>query len=412
MSIKPEDIITENTITPEEVALVKNVLADATSEDEKLMADLDSGKITPEPQDNITEPSMVVVNPNTGLASAFPVVDKELTEESIEGEETEESIDRSLAKLLDVDIDEICNIPNSQLDLPIDPKLISDNAKLMGIKDEEIPSLIGIIEQYRKKVKQNYYELLPGSIKSIVDKFCAESNNPTLKAKKMVTEMYLEQLIRDAGIDKIIVDMNQALNKAMNLQPVYRKALNEQQSNFENEIDKKIKVYQENIDKATDRDKVERTIETLKKVKAAFTEAYTLTDFNERLAQNKIKVKEFDIDKYARYVQEFLYKYEKDTPFIIKDISVCVPILFKNYNEVYTKRQIAKYIIAFIKFTQNMNSKDAADHTFMSNFISNIEKLSIIGTDTDGLDNEEINYTKIVSDNIEIGIRYINNITE
>ena len=82
-----------------------------------------------------------------------------------------------------------------------------------------------------------------------------------------------------------------------------------------------------------------------------------------------------------------------------------VPVIKKKLGHKYDNVQIAKFVIAFIKYTRDMKATDVVDHTFMSYFISNILNLTMI-TDTSS---KSVFSTTLLS-NICKGIDAINNL--
>ena len=239
-------------------------------------------------------------------------------------------------------------------------ELIDKGATLVDMN-----ALLDLIDEYRSTENAddvNWYVKLPESIKNNINKQCIDANNNTLWAKKVFALELIKGLITDAGIDKLIVDMQKSLEEAFDMGPLMEMILEKQKTSFEVNI-------QNVINKMKENNEDEAKIKQLEGVRDAYIESYKLDGLYNAICNHKIKVKDFDVEKYRRHCESFLFKYKKDTPFIISDISICIPILIRKLPE-YTSEELAKFIIAFIKYTQNMNSKDVVDHTFLSYFIS------------------------------------------
>ena len=90
-------------------------------------------------------------------------------------------------------------------------------------------------------------------------------------------------------------------------------------------------------------------------------------------------------------------------------IVVGISIYFINQNnKKYTVEEVARFMIAFMKYTMNMKANDVVDHTFMSYFVSNIINIDFASTGTQ----EENAFVNLFCSNIERGIRLINGYDE
>jgi hypothetical protein len=372
-------------ILPEdEIKKVREVLSEVRSDDAKLLQSLPSnqGKLENEGNtgEDIIKKATVYINPNTGEKSV-----------------SEEDIDTKLSKLLDIDIEDLYKLPESASDIPYDTELIKNNATNYGLTDADVAALLPIIDKYRSGEKLNWYNVLPDKIKDMINKECLAVNNISVAAKKLFAEELIKGIIRDAGIDRVIIDFQQAVNKAFDISGIMKMTLDYQSTIFE-------KKYLEIIEKLEKSGNTEKA-ELLRKVCAAYKQSYTYEDFIKAVKSGKIKVKDFDRKKYKRFISEFNYKYEKDTPFIIEDISKMAPILLRKFSAQFTVEQIINFVIAFCKYTGNMDAKYVVDHTFMSYAIINIINIELITKDQ-----EETAFTNILLNNIESAIKIVNNI--
>ena len=81
---------------------------------------------------------------------------------------------------------------------------------------------------------------------------------------------------------------------------------------------------------------------------------YNATIGGDYISCPKDKVYQIDIDKYKKHCKNFNYKYEQDTPFVIHDVSMLVPVIKKKLGHKYDNVQIAKFVIAFIKYMNKL----------------------------------------------------------
>lgn len=363
-----------NVLSAEEVKEISEVLAEETNEDIELVQSLPSNG-----GDNVEEelPTPEIME---GFATVNPVTGAYRLDER---SEEEKALDEEMAKMLDVQVENLYDIPDSIFDIPYNEELIKKNINEHGISDVEVVSeLLPVIEKYRKQEKADYYSLLPEKIKEMINQQCMITGVPMqdLKAaRKMFSEEFLRAIIADAGFDKVVIDMQKEMQKAYDLKPLMSMLMETQKTQFEDNIDKRIEFFENSEVKPELEDKKAEQIANLKAVKEAYRQSYTLDNFVQAIIDHKIKVKKFDIEKYQRHIKEFNFKYEGDTPFIIRDIRDCIPVLQRRFSR-YPEEYIIRFIVSFIKFTMNMSAKDPIDHTFMSYVISNIISLDEVAT--------------------------------
>lgn len=344
----------------------------------------------------VTEKAAVSVDPVTGN---YTQIAKEL------------NITEDMAKMLEFNEDDIIKIPGSKYELEFNEEVLKNNImSTLNTKDVELVSdLLDVILRYRKadvfRESTNWYELLPKKIKSIIDKQCFNLNNTAMSTKKMLAKELLEEIISSSSIDQIAIDMQESLSTAFDTSNIMTYVLEENMTTFEKKIedliekDKSIKLD----DPEKDKKRIEH-IELLTKIQHQYREAYTLEGFINAIEHGKVRVKPFDISKYKRFVEQFYWKYEQDTPFTIQDPTRVPPILVRKFPQ-FTPDQCVAFIIGFFKYTANMKANDVVDHTFMSYFISNILQLDLIKHLA-----EEGDFINILSNNIEKALYAINNI--
>lgn len=344
----------------------------------------------------ITERAAVSIDPVTGN---YAQIAKEL------------NITEDMAKMLEFNEDDIIKIPDSKYDLEFDEEVLKNNImETIGSKDIQLVSdLLDLIFKYRKagifRDSNNWYELLPKKIKNIIDKQCLNLNNTSIATKKMLAKELLEEIISSSSIDQIAVDMQESLNNAFDTSNIMTYVLEENMTTFEKKLEELIeKDKAAKIDDPEKDKKRQDHIKLLEKIKYQYRESYTLEGFIDAIKHGKVRVKPFDITKYKRFVDQFYWKYEQDTPFTIQDPTRIPPILLRKFPR-FTPDQCVAFVIGFFKYTANMKANDVVDHTYMSYFISNILQLDLIKHLV-----EEGDFINILSNSIEKALCAINNI--
>lgn len=317
-------------------------------------------------------------------------------------------ISKEMADMLEISPEDLLDIPESIADIKIPEEVLMKNIQENGIEDAELAAqIMGLVQEYRKmedpfRSNVNWYKKLPEKIQNIIDKQCIQVNNNSMNAKKIFAESFIQDIVNDAGIDSIVIDMQKSMEEAFDTSGITEYILAESKTEFEKNMEATMERTRnsENIDeekKAELLDKQQRTLD-------AFHEAYSYDSFISAIKDGKVRVKPFDIKKYKRWVQEFYNKYEGDTPFIIKDPTTMAPILKRFFPE-YTTEQCVAFVIGFIKFTRNMNPNDVVDHTYMSYFIHNVSQLDLVRHKA-----TERDFINILSNNIKRALNAINNI--
>lgn len=340
-----------------------------------------------------TETKAVSINPLTGV---------------YEQQLDDLGISKEMADMLELKPEDLLDIPESISDINIPDDILTKNIQENGIQDAELAAqMMTLVQEYRKmddpfRSNVNWYKKLPEKIRSIIDKQCMEVNNNSIAAKKTFAEAFIQDIVNDAGIDSIVVDMQKSMEDAFDLSGITEYILSESKTEFEKNMEATMERTRnvENLDE----EKKAELLERQEKVLKAFHDAYSYESFIKAIKSGKVRVKPFDIHKYSRWLKEFYTKYEGDTPFVIKDPSVMAPILHRFFPE-YTPEQCTAFVIAFIKFTRNMNPNDVVDHTYMSYFIHNISQLDLVRHKA-----SERDFINILSNNIKTALDAINNI--
>ena len=281
-----------------------------------------------------------------------------------------------LSKLSEMgDYGKLLNLSDSEVkeQIEIDPESIKECEffNTDGYTDEDIQTVINAIDRYRSGEEFSYYSALPDKAKKFVDSTIGGSVLSDIrKPRKELTESLFELLIKynyvyvisrqveddtDTELNKIYEETSGKLND-------YNAA---QRNFFEKECAEKAKSFRElggddNIAKA---DKLEKYSE-------AFKQSYTYENMLSKYKTGKIKIKKIDIDKFSTRCKEFDFKYNSNE-FVINTVADTVPALVKVMDDV-SEDQIKKFVVAFIKYAQNMKPENMEEHIFMYYFIMNI----------------------------------------
>ena len=415
------NVLNKGTISDEDVKKVMDAVAETDTEEIKEVLDLPSNNGVLENDGNgeipegesESEEVKTTIDPNTGIFNSSENNDSE----------EEKKLDEEMANLLDVSVEDLYSNPETLGDIDFNEDIVKKRLESYGLKDAaQIVDLMEVIKKYRKdpdKDKKNWYNELPEVFKNNIMMQCIQIGNTSTDVRKMFARELLDNLMTDIGFDRVAVDIQKLIaelnvevenfNKEIknDVSEYITMSLDLQKTNFEAKIDKMVELATEKYEKEKD-EKILESIETVKRVKAAFIESYELKGLLDMLRRHKIKIKKIDIDKYKRHCENFLFKYKKDVPYVIDDISICAPILCRKLPE-YDTVEIIRFMIAFMKYTMNFKANDVADHTFMSYFISNIKNMDFVNISKDQEANAFIN---VFLNNIERGVRLINGYSE
>lgn len=406
IEIKDEVTVTSSKkLTEEEVKEIEKAANETMTDEDKAVAALPSNNGVTEATgdiDPITEEAIVSSDPNT---DSLHVMNDREQEEEFEGLE----INDELKKLLTMTDDELYKVPESMEEIEITENMLKGSiVDSFDLNEDDVKVLLDLIAKYRAKIPTDWYDNMPEKIKLSIDKQCMEVNNNSKAAKNLFASEVLDTIVRETKMDKIVIDMQKSISEAYDMSPLMEMIVDNQKTAFETELEKKIDILNKKAEESDNNEKKElffSKAKLLSDIKNAFYQSYTYEDMIDKIKKGKLRVKKIDIDKYGRHIRNFNYKYEQDTPFIIHDVSAVLPVLLKKLSNKYEKEQIARFVIAFIKYTVDMKATEVVDHTFMSYFISNILNLSMI-SDT----KEKSVFCTTLLANICKGIDAINNI--
>jgi len=250
--------------------------------------------------------------------------------------------------------------------------------------------LIEAVKQYQKKAKISYFNALPDSIKSEIDKLIAGSNigyATQREARNYVAESLLDAIVSNAYSDSISVDFSKALENTYKemwdeTKDTFSQYNNDQREMFTNHI---LKKAEEVKDSDPEKYKLYMSCHEM------FKEAYTFEHMMD-MYKSGIRIKKIEIEKFKRTCNDWINKY-KDSKMIINNIYDVYPLLVsyltaKGYD--YKEEYIKIFMIIFMKYTEKMSPDKVDEHILMYYFIKNILSIKY-HNDTDEKENKFYN---------------------
>lgn len=380
---KIADVYNKETLSDEDIEKVFDVLDE---DDPSKHFPSNNGKIyndNTDPSQNETKQVLVSANPITGVLNTIPYENKNITEESI---------------------DELINMKDEDFrKIEIGWDSFSESIKNMYSDADEnsLKELLKAVNRYRSGEKFPYYNSLPDFIKNDIDKYVnigaaqhQSSNNTTKQLKNMLAKELFETIITNNYSSKAFTDISKFTTNEINKE---KDKIGIEVLKYNNDIRKE---YEEGfIKKAEELENIgdEEALnkaQMLRKTSRMFIQSYTYEDMYEKYKLGKIKVKQIELDKFKRTLQEFNRKYYNNK-FQIKDVGMTIPVLDRCLDKKYDIDIIKRFIVIFINYSKNFTPSNIDEHVFMFYFIQNILALDI---KIPG--NEYENFNEIVKENI------------
>jgi hypothetical protein len=203
------------------------------------------------------------------------------------------------------------------------------------ITDAEASEMLKLMEMYKKNLKVNYYEMLPGEFKNIADGIynIAKKEGDINTTKNVAAKFLLGQLMSDAELNAAFDEYKDAVSEAVSdMHSEYSKLITQA---FDEVFDN-IKTIEVN-----DPEKAEK----IKKIKNAFDDAMTFNkqlEFVENTTGNKIT----KLTKRYEHETSYFNKTVNSTDVKIPKIEGLVDII---YNRLLTLSDTPKYTVDDIK---------------------------------------------------------------
>lgn len=319
-----------------------------------------------DPSQNTMQKVLVSTNPATGVMNTIPYDEENLTEESID----------ALIDMKDEDINKI--------EIGWDNFVSSTKEMYPSATEEGLHQLYNCVDKYRKGIKFPYYSELPYFIKCDIDKYTdagmashGASNNTIKQLKNMLAKELFETVISNNYSSKAFKDIsNFTIGEIQKEKDKLEGSIGNYNAKLRKEYEENFIKKAEELEKNTEDEKALETAAKLRETSRMFIQAYTYEDMYEMYKNNRIKVKNIQVEKFNRTCQEFNRKYYHNT-FQIKDVGMTIAVLDRSLDKHYDINTIKKFIVAFINYTKNYNPSDVPQHVFMFYFIQNILALDI-----------------------------------
>lgn len=375
-----------NALTDEQIDQIAKITEENVSPKNQLLRDIQNGNIPEYLLNEEDTTKNVVVDPITGNYVPQSEADAMI------------GLKDDIDAILGLDIDD----PNYQNNFDVSTLLDNDAAfenasaeikEMYGseIKDDELPMVINAVKNFVKGIKPKY-EDMPQTVKNQISKAIMELSADRNAAyvgskalKNQMTEEFISQLSNTVLIDQvnqISVDLNKTITN--HLKNVFG-------DSYLSKWKSQHKMLSETLLEVADKceqDHPERA-KSLRAVSKSYMESYTMESFFAAYKAGKIKIKKFDLEKPSRAYGDFNRKYAK-SKWIVKNVEMLAPILDRNLDGDIPMKYITAFIVAFCKYTMNMNPENLEDHAFMYYFINNITLLDIYKENrTDNEDDKE-----------------------
>lgn len=180
----------------------------------------------------------------------------------------------------------------------------ANNAKdTFDLSDEEVFQMINVLSNMRSNPKYPVYANLPEKIQLVISKLAYENKVPINKLDAISRAM-MEELVSDAGIDNTLIDLEKALDEALNIPSIVDMYTEHTRNVMEDILPKTI----ENI-----KDQFPDKAEKLEAVRKAFTESYDFSFAKKAYTENarlRKAIRRFDTE-FQRSIDIFNYMNEK-----------------------------------------------------------------------------------------------------
>ena len=257
------------------------------------------------------------------------------------------------------------------------------------LSDEEVFQMVNVLSNMRSDPKYPVYANLPEKIQLVISKLAYENKVPINKLDAISRAM-LEELVSEAGIDNSLIDLEKALNEALNVPSIMDMYTEHTRNVMEDILPKTI----ENI-----KDEFPEKAERLEAVKKAFTESYNFSFAKKAFIENarlRKAIRRFDTE-FHRAIDRFNYMNEKSNfkmndanhlftvlkKVLISDIDIAYGV-HKQTGEALPEMEqricdmnitdidIMKFCILICKSCENYDPNNVAHAAYMYYLIRNI----------------------------------------
>lgn len=266
----------------------------------------------------------------------------------------------------------------------------ADTAKeTFDLSDEEVFKMVNVLTNMRSNPKYPVYANLPEKMQLVISRLAYENQVPVTKIEA-VSRAMLEELVNDAGIDNTLIDLEKALNEALNVPSIMDMYTEHTRDVMENILPKTVESIREEFPEKAER---------LEAIRAAFAASYSFSwakDAYNTNARLRKTIRRFATE-YQRTIEMFNYMNEKSnfkmndasnlftvlTKVLITDPSIAYGMYVDNGEEVpadvlklyemgIDDEDIKKFCILICKSCENRNPNDVVDAAYMYYLVRNI----------------------------------------
>lgn len=298
----------------------------------------------------------------------------------MQNESTELKYDKELERLMNLSPDDIVDIPNNidDIDIREEDLLNTITSPDYGFNENDLKDLLPVINKYRT-TKEVKFSDLPLSVKRFISAQCAAAQNFSKEAKNVFTEMLISNIIMESGIDKIKLDVKEAIEKEFDLNKLSKEVASESIKNSnDNYSTRLLEAAKKEREKGN-----EKGARLAEEINKAYIDSYELKGLKDNL---HIKIKSIELYKFERVCDEFDFKYKNQNYYEIRSIVEMYLALMDIFKNQYTEYVYKKLIIVLSKYCKNMKSYNIVDHTFMRNVIANTIMISKLNGDIEEID--------------------------
>lgn len=271
--------------------------------------------------------------------------------------------------------------------------LVSAAKDAYDLSDDDAIKIIDVVQNIRKNNKYPVYANLPESIKSVVRDLAAK-NNIQPQYFNQLSRMIMMELMNDNELNSTFIDLEKALNEALNIPSILDLYSEHVKTVMEENIPKMVEEI-----KDIDPDKAK----TLEDVKERFTLSYNFSLAKEKYETNsrlRKAMRRYDVE-LKRTLDRFNFMNEKSN-FKMNDVrelpEVLKKVLIADISDLYLdenidteerqaeltdlqkrlydlkieKSEIYKFCIMIAKSCEDLNPKDMLDAVYMYYMMKNI----------------------------------------
>ena len=337
-----------NKLTDENIEDINKVLEDNVNNNEnlKLIKDLPSNNDIEESINNSEEGYMkkanVIVDPNTGENKIISTEDNDLEDIfTIDDTSFEDLVKQVENGEIDVNIDDS---PVTEEEVKSNIGILDENGDI-NISDEDVQTLMSVINRRMNKEDFNVYKALPKEIQKQINTSIGISDkidapivvpNEARYLRNEMAEAIIDQFIMNTSMDRAKNDLNKEIEK------VFKESSESIAESSVDYIKERNQKYRDYVETLEDEEKKQKLTETLDTIDSAYN-LNVLKEF-----AKKCKIKKYDLENPKNYFRDFLNKY-KDSPYNIYDIKLTLPILERKIvdNENYNSADIVAFITIY-----------------------------------------------------------------